>query len=540
MKDGSARTAGPYYRVLMLGSSTGLPGDPCFDCAMGLRALGHAVVLVDDATYADALAREGALERVRQTFRPDVTLRYEGGMDVRAALGRIEGACGEAQGGSPGRRVVVFGFVGKDNFGDELVFSIIRRRVEARLPGAYFECIGHDPAATLLRHGVTSVRAEDKAGVNACLNGAAALVFMAGIVFDDFFVRNSAGIIDLYLNPDSTIAGQVAATQLAYMHHTPVMGLGLGAGPLSNVDARALVRLGSLCGPTYFTRDSHTTRLLLEAGVSPSLVRERADVAFSLCGEPLPAHGPSPVLEGLGDDGYFVVALREWSNTSDAFFDRMGALLRRAVELTGLTPCFVHFSPADEAVHRRVAALLPPGTRHVMTDSLDEALVLRLFAGSSFSVAMRLHASILSTAYGHPCVAFDYNDKIGAFFDDLGMGCALLGMDADEGRMVEALDAMWEGRELRAAAAAELACERRRLIDLAFDEALDIMASAPLSMDPMGAYSRHASLAELERDALRARVAELEAALAAAPSPEPERRGGAARRIVNHLRRRHA
>ena len=494
-----------YYRIALVGRIEYVPGNPAFECVDALRRAGHAVECLDPRRYPDVLTKSGALNQpalkaYKERFRPDLLIRWRQGMAADSILDQAR-AAGEGM-PSPAKRFVIYGYVGKDNFGDELIFSILCSRIQERYPEAYFTLVGHGPRATFARHGVTSLRTAKKLEMDYMLNGASALIFMAGIVWDPPFERYSAGRIDLFLNPSSVISGQVGAIMNAHMHGVPAFGLGIGAGPLDNPDAHKLLQLGALCKPVYFARDTEAADLLKGAGIPEELVRQKADIAYTL--DVPDASAPLP--QAVQDAGeYFLVALREFGNATPEFFDAVGKLIGHAAAQYGLTPVFIDFDPIDRPIHQQVASRLPQGVDPVMYGTAwDFQEVLDLFARSRFSIAMRLHASIISTVMGHPCLALDYNNKVGAQLEDMGLTDNLIAMDATERQMMAALDGMMarfdqDAEVVRSYAAA---CKEKALEG--FQEMFDrVDRRGPAPMSECLEYPRTVSRAELRLADLR-------------------------------------
>ena len=149
-----------HYRIAIVAPVEYRADNPVWRCFEDLRLAGHAVELLDPRRFPDIIDERGApdlrvLAPFLERFRPDcVTVGNEGAESI---LARLEGT--GAGSDEPARRFVVFGYVGPDNFGDELIFSVVCDQIERRFPGAHIQLIGHDPAATLARHGVVSIPA---------------------------------------------------------------------------------------------------------------------------------------------------------------------------------------------------------------------------------------------------------------------------------------------------------------------------------------------------------------------------------------------
>lgn len=507
-----------YYRIALVGHARFLAGDAAAQTYLELKSLGHGVELLDPAVVPGVFDAQGNLDRAAaalflETFDPACVA------DAHDSVESILAACERSGKGQdePIRHVVVFGYVGPDNFGDELIFSLIAANVRKRYPGSYVSAIGHVPDRTIARHGVASVTPPMKAEAFAQLAGASALVFMAGIMFDEPFKDWTAGPIDLYLNPHSEIAGQTACCLMAYQQNVPAVFLGVGAGPLSNADACKLVEMASLTKPLYLPRDEHTAQLLENAGVDPSLIQVKADLAFSIeRPERCEAWERWKGESGLGDAPFLSASFRDHHTCDESLADAMAALFDHALETKGWRTVFLDFAPEDRSVHERIASKM----RHAeaalffgMTDHFDT--VVAALSQAQASVAMRLHCSIVSNALGVPSVGINYNDKVEALYDAMDARSFLLKPDCSAATAIAALDALMHDENAVQRVRTRAATLRARALD-AFETFFETVDAAEVPRASTRLYVRDVSVAEQELEQERERCARLEAELAAA------------------------
>lgn len=502
-----------YYRIALISHPTYTPDDPVWNAYETLACAGHAVEIVDPELYPDVLHADGslndqALATFRSFFRPDyVSLGGETAEELLSACKRA-GAPGMP---NPAKRFLVFGYLGKDNFGDEFVFSLIRREIVRRWPEAVITAIGQGPAATFARHGVTSIEPDMKFRMDILLNGAAALVFMAGIVFDTPFFDMTAGMTELFLNPYSEIPGQVSCVQLAWMRGVPSAFLGIGAGPLANPDAHALLRLASLCKPVFATRDAETAHLLAAAGVNDSLIERTADVAFSIARQ-RQSYAPSRARQTPTESPRIVVSLRDFSSVDETFHARVAAALDSMVERHHAHVFFLDLAPEDRDIHVRTADAMrhAEATEFQPTGSDDD--MLAAIGSAHVILATRLHASIIGNAFGIPSVGFDYSEKVHSHYRLMGQERTLCSLDAPVSSITDALEAAFEHHdELASQLAARtevLAADSSRNFDI-LARLVESHEARPM---PHRIYDRRASreavvLAQRERELFEARTA---------------------------------
>lgn len=305
-------------------------------------------------------------------------------------------------------KVLVAGWIGSTNLGDELVFAGVRHLLaEADIEVA---AISLDPAATRRIHGVGAVGANDLIGINHAIGRVDALVFGGGGLLQD-------------VTSPLNLPYHLSRVVLARLRRTPVAGFGLGVGGLDTRLGHALTK-ATMRGVTALSvRDQASARLLTDVGVPGAIVA--ADPAFAL---PIPEVAVTDRL---------VVALRPWGGgssrlpaaargdaTPEAQVAALAAALDDAVERTGLQVRFVALqADRDDPFHRRVAARMAHVAEFVCPD-LDG--LTAEFAAARAVISMRYHGGVAAVLGGRPVVLVSYALKVDALARELGAAGRLL------------------------------------------------------------------------------------------------------------------
>ncbi len=379
-------------------------------------------------------------------------------------------------------RVLVAGWIGSTNLGDELVFAGLRQLLAEQ--GAQVAAISRDPAVTRRLHGVGAVADTDVAGLWRAVGSADAMVFGGG------------GLLQDTTSPFN-LPYHLSRPLLARLRGVPVAGLGLGAGALDTRLGRMLVRSGVGRFTALTVRDRESQELLAGlaggragkgvSGAGCGGVELGSDLAFAL---PLPeVAGGAGAGHGPDDAGVLAVCLRPWSgergrlpaqardhDTPQPQVEVLAAGLGRIMDETALKVRFVAFqADRDDAVHRRVASLLPSAHAdrvEFVNASLDR--VIGQMASATAVVSMRYHGGIAATLAGRPVVLIDYAPKVSSLAEELGPGARLLAWDPDDlARLPTALAAVLDQEQ--AVVAARDALRRRQEVNRA---ALAALASA--------------------------------------------------------------
>ena len=306
-------------------------------------------------------------------------------------------------------RVLVSGWSGSTNLGDELVLAGLLRLLE----GHEVCVVSVDPAATRVRFGVPAVAPRQAGRLVRAVREADLLVFGGG------------GLLQDETSP-LNLPYHLARPALALALGTPVVGLGLGAGPLERPGSRRAVGLlRRFAGVSV--RDEGSRRLLAACGVPARLGADLALARDSV------GTGPEDVITvslrpWSGGGGWLPVGAR-WRHHLDG--QVVDALAGALDELSGRTGWPVRFvalqADRDDDVHAQVADRMRSPTQRTTPDVhrvVDEV------AAGQLVVAMRFHAGIAAVLAGRPTVLLGYSPKVDALAAELGAGAALLPVEA--------------------------------------------------------------------------------------------------------------
>lgn len=330
-------------------------------------------------------------------------------------------------------KVLVAGWVGSTNLGDELVLAGLRRLLE----GHRVAVISTDPEASRRIHGVGAVRHDDPGALLRAVGGADAVVFGGG------------GIVQDVTSP-LNLPYHLSRLAIARARRTPFAAVGLGIGGLETRLGRRLVRPGLRGAVGITVRDAPSRQLLADVGVPGATLA--ADLAFAL--------EPPDATEPAGGD-HLAVCLRPWSGrtherlpagmrgdtTPDAYVDALAAALDATASRTGLGIRFVALQrDRDDDFHRRVADRMATPTQRCAPDLhglIDEV------GRARGVISMRYHGGVAGILAGLPTVLISYALKVDALAGELGEGGRLLGWDAAQfAGIPDAVAAVLERREV--------------------------------------------------------------------------------------------
>ncbi|MCL6521624.1 MAG: polysaccharide pyruvyl transferase CsaB [Firmicutes bacterium] len=338
-------------------------------------------------------------------------------------------------------RVVVAGYYGFGNTGDEALLTAMVDALRAELPGVDLVVLSAHPEATRQALGVEAVDRWSLPAVRRALAGADLFISGGGSLLQDATSFRSL----LYY------AGLIL---WAHRLGRPVMIYANGIGPLRTRLARRLAREALAAATRVTVRDSGSLHLLHQLAPEVAARAElTSDPAVALEPlEPAPARALRSEL-GLGGGPLALFCVRPWRPSPRS----EEAVARTADHLAeqGLEVAFVPMQlPGDLAAARSIAARCRRPVRLV-----ERLLPPRAFASlvgqADLLVAMRLHALILAFARRVPSVGLAYDPKVEGFLRDVRLPTLGPWEALEAEPLIAAVDTLLDRREETVAALEE-------------------------------------------------------------------------------------
>ena len=334
-------------------------------------------------------------------------------------------------------RVVISGYYGFGNTGDEAVLAGIRQTFREIDFDHQITVISADPARTLTEHpGVNAVTRSNIAAQLRSLIRADLFISGGGSLFQD---ATSARSPYYYL----------IGLHLARLARCKTMVYAQGIGPLIRPKIRQAVRKAFNRVDLISVRDAVSAELLRQIGVQ-QMIHTCADPAFML--EPgLEAADKIIKDMSLSDKQLIGVSLRPWPASSD-WIAQAADVISQFCEEVGARAVFI---PMQESQDDGI------GNGPVLRHGGDPVVAKGLFARCKLVVGMRLHSLIFAVGSGVPCLPIVYDPKVSSFAGECGMDFSVP-IGADQGSLVSALHASWDNRQPIAQRLLEKSCELKK------------------------------------------------------------------------------
>lgn len=314
-------------------------------------------------------------------------------------------------------RFVVAGYYGAGNMGDELILAGLLREIRRIDPVAEITVLTQDPDDTQCRHGVTglylgplSARGPRAFG---WLRSSWVQIFRA-VRRADIVVLGGGGLLQ-DVHDFGAIPYHLQTVCLGLLLGRPVVGVGLGVGPILTGTSRTLIRTVCDHMDEVSVRDARSARELAECGVDPARVTVGADLAFTLARTRPPCRTPSQPPRMA-----FTIGQSEWLRVANADLARSlseAAVALRAAEVV-LFPMADNARDAQAVLSIANSLTVPYST---MTPPRRPEQFLEFMGGFDVVVSAKLHGVIAAACAGVPAVAVSYAPKVSAVASQLGV-----------------------------------------------------------------------------------------------------------------------
>ncbi len=295
-------------------------------------------------------------------------------------------------------RLLLSGYYGFGNTGDEAILDALISGLRARVPDVELHVLSASPAATAAEHDVEAANRWSLWEQFCEIRAADLLIQGGGGIFQDTSSKLSAMY---YLNQ----------LIIARMVRTQFMICAQGVGPLRSSYLRGNVVRNFSRACLVTVRDAAAAEDLQSWGLRDPEPIVTADPVMLL--EPAAPETVEEILASLelARGNYVAVALRTWAGAEGAYeaivewlsgLDRPVLLLPFQYE-------------GDVEIAREIQSRLEPGAARVPPRQYRPREVMGIIKAADEVLAMRLHALIMACAVGTTAAGLSYDPKVNAF-----------------------------------------------------------------------------------------------------------------------------
>ncbi|CAM3133021.1 polysaccharide pyruvyl transferase CsaB [Filibacter tadaridae] len=312
-------------------------------------------------------------------------------------------------------KIVLSGFYGLGNTGDEAILKAIVDNLRAELDNPDITVFSLSPTETAKQHGVKSVyrgwRHGNKEKVKALRQADLLISGGGGLLQDTYPTKFLFGPLPYYL----------LIVFLAKLCRTKVMFFSQGIGPVTSKWGKFLMRLFANMADLVTVRDQYSKDYLISLGVKRPETVVTADIVFAFKSDEDNVAYASLGLNG--DERLVAVAPRPWFEHEVVYIEKLAWVLDELIEQRGVLPVFVPMEPPyDTNVSKKVMAKMKHADQ---TKLLGEAFTPNEFynfiAKTDLTLALRLHALIFAALSNVPHIGLSYDQKVESFLKRSGM-----------------------------------------------------------------------------------------------------------------------
>jgi polysaccharide pyruvyl transferase CsaB len=334
-------------------------------------------------------------------------------------------------------RIGLLGSYGGLNIGDEAILTSMLASLREAVPFAEVVLFSRDAAHSRDAHAVDQVIDARRGPCDAVSEEIARL---------DVLVVGGGGL--LY---DGESTEYLRHVRTAHRHGVPTVAYAIGAGPLTTVEDRRVVREVVSEMTRVTVRDEDSKRVLEEVGVERP-VQVVADPAFLLT--PVPFAADALLTEGVEPSrGLIAMSVREPGGAAPdlaraAYHSTLAAVADFAVHRYDGRVVFIPMERADvRHSHAVVSCMVAADRARVLHGTYGPREVLGLMQHVDLAVGMRMHFLIFAAITGVPCLPLPYAGKVAALARSLGIQTpGSLDRDA-VGPLLSTIDRLWDERQ---------------------------------------------------------------------------------------------
>ena len=326
--------------------------------------------------------------------------------------------------------VVVSGYYGFGNMGDESLLDVIAATLAEEIPGVRIAALTRHPKADARRTGLRCVPRFSLQAI-AAIAGAKLLISGGGSLLQDSTSRRS---LKYY-------AGVLSTAEMfgvkAYIYAN-------GIGPVRDKSNRKLTAKVVDRAAEVSVRDADSADELRRLGVTREKIRVTADPAFLI--RPYDEHRLARTMDRLGvKDGFFAVSLRPpvQKNTDVSSTHTADEVVDACVKITekyGLVPFVIPMQTVQDGeicryfTEKYNERMRGKGRTALLYTPENAPELIGVLSKAEFVIGMRLHAIIFASSAEVPVVGLEYDPKVASMMKALGQPFVVdLGTSADIG-----------------------------------------------------------------------------------------------------------
>jgi len=309
-------------------------------------------------------------------------------------------------------KVLISGYYGFDNLGDELILQVLTEQLKAygMRPGIQIVVLSQNPEKTAHQYGVEAIPRTSLPQIMLAMTGA------------NLFISGGGGLFQDVTGPLSTVyyGGLI---HLARLRNVPVCFWAQGVGPLNSSLSRRMTASALRRCRAITVRDEKSAALVRDlTGLKPEIT---ADPVWLLQTKP-PAQDPAMGLSARQNSGTawrIGISLRPWPELTET---RLQALVHHLIAMADQAGCPVEFQLLPFQQEEDTALLETFANRLTQAPEINKRVTVQIIPASSVLetinqcdviIGMRFHSLILGLLYQIPIYGLVYDPKVASLLE---------------------------------------------------------------------------------------------------------------------------
>jgi polysaccharide pyruvyl transferase CsaB len=360
-------------------------------CCRGAKPIDHDTML-SDLTKLLQMSKIDK-EKLGEYGRAVIMEHYSVGRMAEDALKAYRAAI-------PPKKIVMSGYYGFGNAGDEAILKSVYESVKENLPDAKVTVLSKTPEETSQIYGCSAVPRFNPIAVWKAIKKCDLLISGGGSLLQD---TTSTRSLMYYL----------LIIRLAERMDKKVMLYANGVGPIRKDFSRKRTAKAVSEATAVTLRDPESLNTLRSMGVCRGDVKVTSDPVFLL--EPSSGERADKILKdaGVPEGGFIAVSARPWK--TEGFEDKIAEICDKISTQYNKNIVFLTMQPGIDDVESRAIAEKMKSKSYLIECGHNAPDLMSVIAKSDLVLSMRLHSLIFAARTATPSIGFDYDPKVTAY-----------------------------------------------------------------------------------------------------------------------------
>lgn len=334
-------------------------------------------------------------------------------------------------------RILIAGYYGFGNIGDEAILEAVITKLRSKLNDVEIEVLSAKPNITFEKYNIPCIDRRSFSQVMKAIKNCDLLVIGGGSLLQDVTSKKS---IYYYL----------AIIFMGLAFSKKIMMYSQGIGPIKRKINRALTSWLLKRVDFITVRDINSKNELIKMGISKSKVEVSADpvIGLKMSGKELGFEILRKHKKSFDNTKPTIgLAFRYWNN-NDKKLNKI--LINTTKRLSDQLNANIVFIPFHHNEDIKVLQAIEPNIQDIgilIEEKYGVQEMLSIMQNFDLLVGVRLHSLIFSAVAQIPMIAISYDPKVEFFMESLGLEAFSTIEDLEEDALIDEVKNVWQNRE---------------------------------------------------------------------------------------------